>query len=132
MIFAVTAALTTVIVLATSGAGAAANAGPLVGTWRGTMAARDGSHAVRHRLTIVVDRGERAGTWTVGPQCRGTLRLKDLSYGFHHYTEIAAPHTRCAGGGEDCLKRVGAQMLDVFVSAPGTAADSTGRLRRLR
>lgn len=124
-------ALTAAIILTISASGAAAAGGRLVGTWRGSMIPSSGSHAPRHRLTVVVYRGERTGTWRVNQRCRGTLRLQSISNGYHHFTEVAAPGTSCAGGGVDCLKRVGAQVFDLFTSRPGTAAGTSGRLRRV-
>jgi hypothetical protein len=120
------------LVFVVTGAGAAAGTTRIVGRWTGIMKPDAGSHVRAHRLTVVVYGGERAGTWAVSARCRGTLRLHDISDGYHHYTEIAASGTNCAGGGVDCLKRVGAQVQDEFVSRPGTSQDTTGILRAAR
>jgi hypothetical protein len=120
------------LVFVITGAGAAAGTTRIVGRWTGVMKPNSGSHARAHRLTVVVYDGERAGTWSVSARCRGPLRLHDISNGYHHYTEIAASGTNCAGGGVDCLERVGAQVEDEFVSRPGTDQNTTGTLRAAR
>lgn len=79
---------------------------------------------------VVVYRGERAGTWRIGSRCPGTLRLKDISDGYHHYYRVAGSNAGCAPLGIDCLKRAGAQMVDVFVANSATA-DSTIQFRRV-
>lgn len=107
----------------------AAPAPSIVGTWSGQLVPPAGSHASRQRFTVVVDRGERAGTWRISSRCAGTLRLDDISNGFHHYYRKAGAHPGCAPLGVDCLKRDGAQMVDWFVSTSGTA-DSNGTFRR--
>ena len=71
-----------------------------------------------------------AGTWRIGLRCAGTLRLKDISSGYHHYYRVAGANAACAALGVDCLKRVGAQMLDVFV--PDSGPDDSVNLRRVR
>ena len=126
------AAFAVAAVLGIAVPGAAAGSTSITGTWSGTMrSAGSGSHARVHHLTVTINRRETAGTWVIGPKCRGTLRLKDISNGYHHYTEIAAPGTSCRGGGVDCLERVGAVVQDVFVSRPGTSLDSDGTLHRV-
>ncbi len=125
-------ALLAAAALAIAGVGAAAGSTRIVGQWSGTMLPNTGSRVRAHRLTVVVDSGERAGTWRVSARCRGTLRLKDISDGYHHYTEIPARGTTCAGGGVDCLMRVGAHVLDEFVSRPGTNQNTTGNLSAVR
>ncbi len=99
----------------------AAPATSIVGTWSGFLTPASGSHASRQRLTVVVDRGERAGTWRISARCAGTLRLDDISNGFHHYYRVAGAHPSCAPLGLDCLRRVGARIVDWFVSNSGTA-----------
>ena len=86
--------------------------------------------ASRQRFMIVVARGERRGTWRIGLRCAGTLRLKDISSGYHHYYRVAGGNAACAALGVDCLKRVGAQMVDVFV--PDSGPDDSVNLRRVR
>ncbi len=108
----------------------AAQSTSIVGTWSGYLTPASGSHASRQRLTVVVDRGERAGTWRISARCAGTLRLDDISNGFHHYYRVAGAHPNCAPLGVDCLKRVGARIVDWFVSNSGTA-NSDGAFRRL-
>lgn len=102
----------------------------IVGTWSGHIARFPGRGASGHRFMIVVARGERKGTWRIGLRCAGTLRLKDVSSGYHHYYRMAGRNGGCAALGVDCLKRVGAQMVDVFV--PDSGADDTVKLRRVR
>ena len=116
--------------LAVSGSIEAAPATSIVGAWSGNLAPSPGSHASRHRLTVVVNRGERAGTWRFGPRCAGTLRLKDISYGYHHYYRMPGANAGCAPRGVDCLKRAGAQMVDVYISN-SAKANSTGVFRRI-
>jgi hypothetical protein len=89
-----------------------------------------GSGASRERFTIAVARGERTGTWRIGLSCAGTLRLKGISSGYHHYYRMAGASDGCAALGVDCLKRVGAQMVDVFV--PDSGPDDNVNLRRVR
>lgn len=79
---------------------------------------------------IVVARSKRGGTWRIGLRCGGTLRLKDISSGYHHYYRVAGPNAGCAALGVDCLKRVGAQMVDVFV--PDSGPYDSVNLRRIR
>ena len=129
---AVLVAVVAALVFVVTGVGATAGTTRIVGRWTGIMKPNTRSHARAHRLTVVVYSGERAGTWSVNARCRGTLRLHDISNGYHHYTEIAAAGTSCAGGGVDCLKRVGAQVVDEFVSRPGTDQNTTGTLRAAR
>ena len=130
-LWALTAALTAGAALAAAGSIEAAPATSIVGTWSGNLTPSPGGHAWRQRFTVVVNPGERGGTWRIGPQCAGTLRLKDISGGYHHYYRVAGAHAGCAPPGVDCLKRAGAQMVDVFVSNSGTA-NSTGTFRRIR
>jgi hypothetical protein len=78
---------------------------------------------------IAVARGEQGGTWRIGLRCGGTLRLKDISYGFHHYYRVAGANHGCAALGVDCLKRVGGQMVDVFV--PDSGPQDSVNLRRV-
>lgn len=100
------------------------------GTWKGTMTPSTGSHAKRHFVTVSDNSAERAGTFYLSATCQGTLKLKDISNGFHHFTEIPAKGSSCRGGAEDCLKRVGHQVLDVYVSPPGRKDNSSGLLVR--
>jgi hypothetical protein len=102
----------------------------IVGTWTGYITPFPGSGASRQRLMVVVAGGERAGTWRIGSRCAGTLRLKDISSGYHHYYRVAGANAGCAALGIDCLKRVGAQMLDVFV--PNSGPDASVDLGRMR
>lgn len=116
--------------LVLAGASEAAPATSIVGTWSGYLTPATGSHASRQRLTVVVDRGERAGTWRINARCAGTLRLDNISNGFHHYYRVAGPHPGCAPLGVDCLKRDGSRIVDWFASNSGTA-NSNGAFRRL-
>lgn len=100
----------------------------IVGTWSGHLRPPPGSHAARERFMVVIDAGERRGTWRTSSTCAGTLRLKDISFGYHHYYRVAGAHPGCAAPGVDCLKRSGAQMVDVFVpNAGGRNIDGTFR-----
>lgn len=116
--------------LVLASASEAAPATSIVGTWSGYLMPAAGSHASRQRLTVVVARGERAGTWRINARCAGTLRLDNISNGFHHYYRVAGAHPGCAPLGVDCLKRDGSRIVDWFVSNSGTA-DSNGAFRRL-
>ena len=108
----------------------APSAGSIVGTWSGHLTPPPGSHASRQRFTVVIDPGERRGTWRTTSTCAGTLRLKDISYGYHHYYRVAGAHPGCAAPGIDCLKRSGAQMVDAFVPNAG-GPDIDGTFRRI-
>ena len=129
-VWTLTVALPAAAALAASGAIAAGAATSIVGKWSGRLLPAPGSHGSRQQLTVVVNRGERTGTWRMGPRCAGTLRLKDISYGYHHYYRVQSSNPGCAPRGVDCLKRLGAQMVDVFVSNSGTA-NSSGEFRRI-
>ena len=83
----------------------APSAGSIVGTWSGHLTPPPGSHASRQHFMVVIDPGERRGTWRTTSTCAGTLRLKDISYGYHHYYRVAGAHPGCAAPGIDCLKR---------------------------
>jgi hypothetical protein len=131
-VIALLVAVAAAAALVIASVGAAAGSTRIVGQWSGMMRPNTGSKARTHRLTVVVFSGERAGAWRVSAGCRGTLRLKDISDGYHHYTEIPAPGTSCAGGGVDCLMRVGAHVLDEFVSRPGTSQNTTGNLQAVK
>jgi hypothetical protein len=120
-LLALAAALAAAGVLALADFGDAASTS-IVGTWSG--------HVSRQRFVVVVNRGERAGTWRLGSRCAGTLRLKDISGGYHHYYRLAGATTGCAPLGVDCLKRAGAQMVDVFVPNAG-GADTNVMFRRI-
>jgi len=107
----------------------APSARSIVGTWSGHITRFPGSDASRQRFAIMVARGERAGTWRIGSRCAGTLRLKNISSGYHHYYRAAGANAGCAALGVDCLKRVGAQMVDVFV--PDSGPNDSVNLRRV-
>ncbi len=127
----------TTVRAATAGAVAGAgrvNAPPatsIVGTWSGHLTLPPGTHASRQRFMIVIDPGERRGTWRTSSTCAGPLRLKDISSGYHHYYRVAGAHPGCAAPGIDCLKRSGARMVDVFVPNAG-GSDIDGTFRRVR
>jgi hypothetical protein len=116
--------------LAMAGPASAPRATSIVGTWSGYISPSPGSHASRQRFIIVVDRGERAGTWRIGARCAGTLRLKNISNGYHHFYRQAGAIAGCAPLGIDCLKRAGAQMEDEFSSDSAWGGD-TVKLRRV-
>jgi hypothetical protein len=125
---ALAVAAITVLALGLTGSAAAARLGSIVGRWSGVMRPVTGSFTRPHRLTVTVNRGETAGTWRISADCRGTLVLKDISSGMHHYTEIPAAGTVCRGGGVDCLERVASHVYDIFISAPPTDDNANGRL----
>jgi hypothetical protein len=102
----------------------------IVGTWSGHLTPPPGTHASRQRFLLVIDPNERRGTWRTSATCAGTLRLKDISYGYHHYYRVAGAHPGCAAPGIDCLKRSGARMVDVFVPNAG-GSDIDGTFRRV-
>lgn len=108
----------------------APSATSIVGTWSGHLTPPPGTHASRQRFMVMIARGERRGTWRTTSTCAGTLRLKDISYGYHHYYRVAGARDRCAALGIDCLKRSGAQMVDVFVPNAG-GGDIDGAFRRV-
>ena len=108
----------------------APSARSIVGTWSGHLTPPPGTHASPQRFMVVIDPGERRGTWRTSSTCAGTLRLKDISYGYHHYYRVAGAHPGCAAPGIDCLKRSGAQMVDVFVPNAG-GQDIDGTFRRV-
>ncbi|HTX11066.1 MAG TPA: hypothetical protein VME22_20750 [Solirubrobacteraceae bacterium] len=109
----------------------APSAGSIVGTWSGHLTPAPGTHASPQRFVIVVDPGERRGTWRTSSTCAGTLRLKDISYGYHHYYRVAGAHPGCAAPGIDCLERSGPRMVDVFVPNAG-GGEIDGTFRRVR
>jgi hypothetical protein len=94
-----------------------------VGTWSGKIERFPGRGPSDQRFRIVVARGELRGTWRIGLRCAGTLRLKGISHGYHHYYRVAGAHAGCAALGVDCLKRVGAHMVDEFVPDSGREDD---------
>ena len=100
----------------------------IVGTWSG-MVSSPRSQGSSQRFVIVVDRGEQAGTWQIGQGCAGTLRLKNISDGFHHYYRVGTANAGCAPPGIDCLERSGSQMEDVFM--PNSGKDVPYMLRRV-
>jgi hypothetical protein len=108
----------------------APSARSIVGTWSGLITPFPGSGASRQRLTVVIAAGERGGIWRIGSRCAGTLRLKDVSSGYHHYYRVAGANAGCAALGVDCLKRVGTDMVDVFV--PDSGPYDSVNLRRVR
>ncbi len=101
----------------------------ITGTWTGKI---HGSAASSERLTVEVKSGERKGTWSVSASCHGTLVLKNISGGFHHFNRIKATGATCSGrsgSGVDCLKRVGSRVLDEYAPAYSKGWD-TGLLTR--
>jgi hypothetical protein len=123
---ALLAVLALVAIVATD---AYSRGGPLTGTWIGHMNPR-GGNGRRHQLRLFVNASERGGSWRISARCRGPLKLKNISNGYHHYVERLAPGATCLGGGVDCLKRVGAGLYDTFQSHAGSDYNSDGTLRR--
>ena len=111
---------------AASSALAATSGEPLTGTWTGVIAAHPA-----YRMVIVVNAHETGGSWRVSAACHGSLMLKSISNGYHHYLRRLAAGATCAGGDVDCLKRTGAKLYDAVTSHLGGAWDSSGTLRRV-
>jgi hypothetical protein len=111
---------------------AAPSAKSLVGTWSGFLTQVGGGHPARQHFTMVVYRGERAGTWRLNAHCSGKLRLKDISNGYHHYYRMAGANPGCIVLGVDCFQRDGARMEDAFVpDAAAEAPNANGKFRRV-
>ncbi len=100
---------------------ASSQGGRLTGSWTGSIERIVGGTGQRRHLMIVVDASERGGSWRVDATCRGQLRLKNISNGYHHYIEVRSRGATCRGGGIDCLKRVGAGVYDEFQPQPATS-----------
>ncbi len=128
---AAVAVIAAVVLIAIVTTEAYSSSGSLRGTWTGHMSPNPGSKVRRHQLRLFVNASERGGTWRITARCRGPLKLKNISNGYHHYVEELAPGATCLGGGVDCLKRVGAGLYDTFTSRPGTHYDSEGTFRRV-
>jgi hypothetical protein len=99
---------------------ATADSKRITGKWTGAI---EGSGGQPQQITVDVSTGERKGTWSLSASCHGTLALKNISNGFHHYNRIAAAGATCSGAngsGVDCLKREGSKVLDEYVPAEGT------------
>jgi hypothetical protein len=109
------------LVFFVAAAQASSGAGPLTGRWSGSI--KRGPYGTGHQqhLLIVVDASERGGSWEVGATCRGRLRLKDVSNGYHHYIEELSLGATCLGGGIDCLRLVGTHVEDLFQPEPATS-----------
>jgi hypothetical protein len=114
-----------VIVLA--GSASAASGSSIVGKWKGYLT----TPGQRMPFQVSVSRNERSGTWRVSQTCSGTLRLKDISGGYHHYYRVSGKDRGCAPAGIDCLKREGSGMLDWFNESTGDVSFD-GTLRRLK
>lgn len=125
----VTAALLAAGALAVAGPAGAAAPTSIVGTWSGQLTSSSGGLASARRFTFVVYPGERRGTWQTSSTCAGTLRLKNISDGYHHFYRVAGAHRGCVAPGVDCLRRDGARMDDEFTSNSGKA-DASGTFRR--
>jgi hypothetical protein len=103
-----------------------ASANSLVGKWKGYLT----TTGERVPFQVSVSKNEKTGTWRMSPTCAGTLRLKDISGGYHHYYRVAGQNRGCAPAGIDCLKRVGSGMLDWFNESTGNISFD-GTLRRV-
>lgn len=111
---------------------ASSSAGPLTGSWSGSIKRGPYGRGHPQHLLIAVDASERGGSWEVSATCRGSLRLKDVSNGYHHYIEELSRGATCLGGGIDCLRRVGAHVEDLFQPEPATSGYyASASLRRL-
>ena len=101
----------------------------VAGTWKGTV---NGGAAPSERLTVKVNSAQTKGTWSVSASCHGTLVLKNISEGFHHFNRIEATGATCSGesgSGVDCLKREGSRLLDEY-QPTGNPSWITGTLAR--
>jgi hypothetical protein len=112
-----------------TGLASASAGGSLVGKWKGYLTGYSGQ---RISLQVTVNHNERAGTWRTGPTCSGTLRLKNISDGYHHYYRVAGKNAGCAPVGIDCLKRLGSGLYDTFSPSSNWNISDNGTLRRVK
>jgi hypothetical protein len=127
IVLAVVAALfVTGAVVITGGASAAGSSTSLVGSWKGQLE----TPGDRVSFQVKVNKGQRTGTWRTSSTCSGTLRLKNISDGYHHYYRDAGKNRGCAAPGVDCLKRQGAKVLDWFDESGGGNISYVGTFRR--
>jgi hypothetical protein len=128
MVLAIVAALSvTGAVVIAGGASADSSATSLVGSWKGTLE----TPGDRLSFQVKVSKGQRTGTWRTSSTCSGTLRLKNISDGYHHYYRVAGKDRGCAAPGVDCLKRQGAKVLDWFDESGGSNVSYVGKFRRV-
>lgn len=118
-------AIVAILAVAVVAASAGASSVSLVGSWKGYLNAS----GKRVSFSVTVRRGERSGTWKLGTDCAGTLKLKDISDGYHHYYRVAGRNAGCSVPGVDCVKRAGSGLFDWFVPNAGGNGD-TGTLHR--
>ena len=116
-------------VTAVAATGSSSGGGPLTGTWGGVIA---GSGAGRQHILITVNARQNGGSWQLSATCHGTLTLDSISNGYHHYLRKLAHGSTCSGGDIDCLKRVGANVVDAVTSHKGGEYDQGGTLHRVR
>jgi hypothetical protein len=126
VVVAAAISLTGAVVL-TGGASAAPSAVSLVGKWKGQLE----TPGDRVSFQVSVNKGQRTGTWRTSSTCSGTLRLKNISDGYHHYYRVAGKNRGCAPPGVDCLKRQGAKVLDWFDES-NSDISYVGTFRRLK
>jgi hypothetical protein len=127
---AVLVAAGTFVVINSVAAAPPAKSKSIVGKWNGLLIPVDGTPS--QHFTMVVYRGERAGTWRLNATCHGKLRLKDISDGYHHYYRMAGANPGCVVLGIDCFERDGARMADAFVPYKSTgAANANAKFRRV-
>jgi hypothetical protein len=110
-------------VLLTGSASASASSTSLVGKWKGSLE----SSGYKVRFQVSVNRNQKSGTWRLTSTCGGTLKLKDISDGYHHYYRLGG--RGCSAAGVDCLKRAGSGVLDWFDENTGNIS-YVGTLRR--
>lgn len=116
-------------VVAAGGANAArssSSASSLVGKWKGHLGA-SGKRTLSFQVSI--NSNQRSGTWRISSSCSGTLRLDDISDGYHHYYREYGKDRGCGPPGVDCLRRTGAGVVDWF-SNPQGIVSYDGTLRR--
>ena len=126
----VCAACSVALATATAGAGAQ-RSGPLTGTWSGYIAGQPGSGLKREHITVVVNRAQSGGTWSLSATCHGPLTLDSISGGYHHYLRHRGHGVTCGAGDIDCLKRAGAAVFDSVTAHRGGEYDMSGTLRRV-
>ncbi len=128
---ALLALLGVMVVVPIVAASASSSSASLRGSWSGSIVRAPGGKGSPKRLRLVIKASQRGGSWSVSARCRGSLKLKDISNGYHHYIEQLAPRATCLGGGIDCLKRVGADVYDEFQPQPRVTYFKAGTFKRV-
>ncbi len=108
------------------------HAGPLSGTWSGSLSGQTAHGVKREHIAIVVNAKQTGGTWRLSNSCHGPLTLDSISNGYHHYLRRRGRGSTCTPGDIDCLMRVGANVYDTVTARAGSAYAPSGTLRRAR